>query len=60
MNLLAVIVLVICMNTYGVPMFDLHDFPDWAGSSGAIMMDLKSAIFHLEHLYQMKSAASFM
>ncbi|RMX39288.1 hypothetical protein pdam_00021688 [Pocillopora damicornis] len=36
MNLLAVIVLVICMNTYGVPMFDLHDFPDWAGSSGAI------------------------
>lgn len=36
MNLLAVIVLVICMNTYGVPMFELHDFPDWAGSSGAI------------------------
>ncbi|PFX31726.1 Solute carrier family 13 member 2 [Stylophora pistillata] len=36
MNLLAVIVLVICVNTYGVPMFDLHNFPDWAGSIGPI------------------------
>ena len=36
MNLLAVIVLVICVNTYGVPMFDLHNFPDWAESIGPI------------------------
>ena len=30
MNVLAVTVLIICVNTYGVPMFD---FPDWAGNA---------------------------
>ena len=33
MNVLAVTVLIICVNTYGVPMFDLKTFPDWAGNS---------------------------
>jgi len=32
MNILAVTVLVICVNTYGVAMFDLSTFPDWAAS----------------------------
>ena len=35
MNILAVTVLVICVHTYGVPMFDLYNFPDWAGSGGS-------------------------
>jgi len=35
MNLLAVTVLLICINTFGVPMFDLHNFPDWAGGASA-------------------------
>lgn len=35
MNLLAVTVLIICINTYGVPMFDLHNFPAWAGGASA-------------------------
>jgi len=34
MNLLAVTVLIICINTYGVPMFDLKTFRDWAGKAG--------------------------
>ncbi|KAM7443605.1 Solute carrier 13 [Porites harrisoni] len=33
MNVLAVTVLIICVNTYGVPMFDLKTFPDWAGNA---------------------------
>ena len=32
MNILAVIVLVICINTYGVSMFGLNTFPAWASS----------------------------
>lgn len=35
MNVLAVTVLIICVNTYGVPMFDLHNFPDWAAGAVA-------------------------
>ena len=30
MNILAVTVLTICVHAYGVPMFDLHNFPSWA------------------------------
>ena len=33
MNVLAVTVLRICVNTYGVPMFNLKIFPDWAGNA---------------------------
>ena len=33
MNILAVIVLVICINTYGVSMFGLDTFPAWAASA---------------------------
>ena len=36
MNILAVTVLVICVNTYGVAMFDLNNFPDWAASGGSV------------------------
>ncbi|XP_078363152.1 Na(+)/citrate cotransporter-like isoform X1 [Oculina patagonica] len=36
MNILAVTVLVICVHAYGVPMFDLNNFPDWAGSGGSV------------------------
>ena len=36
MNILAVTVLVICVNTYGVAMFDLHNFPDWAASGRGV------------------------
>lgn len=35
MNILAVTVLVICINTYGVVMFDLSTFPDWAASGAS-------------------------
>lgn len=35
MNILAVTILIICINTYGVPMFDLHNFPAWAGGAAA-------------------------
>ena len=35
MNILAVTVLVICVNTYGVAMFDLSTFPDWAASGAS-------------------------
>jgi len=34
MNILAVTVLMICVHAYGVPMFDLHNFPSWAASGG--------------------------
>ena len=34
MNLLAMTVLIICVSTYGVPMFNLKTFPDWAGNAG--------------------------
>ena len=34
MNLLAVTVLIICVSTYGVAMFNLKTFPDWAGNAG--------------------------
>ena len=33
MNILAITVLVICIHIYGVPMFDLNTFPDWAASA---------------------------
>ena len=33
MNFLAVTVLIICVNTYGVLMFDLRNFPDWAAGA---------------------------
>ena len=29
MNLIGVAVLLVCVNTYGVAMFDLRTFPDW-------------------------------
>ena len=34
MNILCVIVNMIAINTYGVAMFDLNTFPDWANSTG--------------------------
>ncbi|XP_068749614.1 Na(+)/citrate cotransporter-like isoform X2 [Montipora capricornis] len=33
MNLMAVAALLVCINTYGVAMFDLRNFPDWAKSA---------------------------
>ena len=35
MNLLAVTVLIICVHVYGVSMFDLNNFPDWAAGGAA-------------------------
>ena len=39
MNLPAVTVLIICINTYGVPMFDLKTFPDLAGNTSKVKGD---------------------
>ena len=36
MNVLAVTVLIIRINTYGVPMFDLKTFPEWAGNASKV------------------------
>ena len=44
MNLLAVIVLIICVNTYGVPMFDLKTFPNWAGNAAKATTGGRSGI----------------
>ena len=32
MNIIAVTVLLVCVNSYGVVMFKLHNFPDWVTS----------------------------
>ena len=34
MNILCVVVNMVAINTYGVAMFDLNNFPDWANSTG--------------------------
>ena len=39
LNLPAVTVLIICINTYGVPMFDLKTFPDLAGNASKVKGD---------------------
>jgi len=39
MNILAVTVLVICINTYGVLMFDLNNFPEWADLAGGVSVN---------------------
>lgn len=35
LNVICLAVVSICINTYGVPMFDLNQFPAWA--DGAVM-----------------------
>lgn len=35
MNLLCLVVVNICINTYGYAMFDLGEFPDWAADAAA-------------------------
>ena len=38
MNIVCVIVNMVAINTYGVAMFDLNNFPDWANNTGNCTM----------------------
>ena len=38
MNIVCVIVNMVAINTYGVPMFDLNQFPEWANKTGNCTM----------------------
>ena len=46
---MAVAVLLVCINTYGVAMFDLRNFPDWAKSAAGKGLGTNSNVTVLCH-----------